>query len=221
MTNGLQARTGGSIQQKRQVWQNISLRITSSRDCLTAFLALESAEILAAQKPANLINIINKTRSCGRNMYQLWKIYGQEIMQGSGLAVREVIDRNDSVLLLIYAPEQLQSLLKGKSASIILKKAGYRDPANIEATLEELIHRVAGASFPHEIGVFLGYPLKDVVGFMGWTNLPFTCQGPWKIYGDPTESLRLADTFRHCRCRIASNLESCRDPGELLRLRAA
>ncbi len=41
------------------------------------------------------------------------------------------------------------------------------------------------ADFPHEIGVFLGYPLYDVVGFIENQGRNFTCCGCWKAYGDP------------------------------------
>ena len=43
--------------------------------------------------------------------------------------------------------------------------------------------------FPHEIGFFLGYPTKDVLGFMGMNNLPLVGSGPWKMYGKLEESL--------------------------------
>ena len=39
------------------------------------------------------------------------------------------------------------------------------------------------ADFPHEIGVFLGYPLEDVVGFIRHRGKCFTCCGCWKSYG--------------------------------------
>lgn len=38
--------------------------------------------------------------------------------------------------------------------------------------------------FPHEIGVFLGYPLEDVVGFIRNRGRNYTCCGYWKAYGD-------------------------------------
>jgi hypothetical protein len=79
-----------------------------------------------------------------------------------------------------------------------------------------LASRFAGRAFPHEIGVFLGYPLKDVAAFMGWVRIPFACQGPWKIYGDPRESLRLAETFRCCRRSMAQRLTCCASPLDCL-----
>ena len=54
--------------------------------------------------------------------------------------------------------------------------------------------------FPHEVGLFLGYPPEDVRGFMECRAKGFRCVGCWKVYGTrkkprssspPTRSARL------------------------------
>lgn len=205
----------------RPGWQELSGRYPEDRDCLASFLVLELAEVLQGAKPANLVCLANKRRSCGRNLYLLWKEHGAALLEHSGLQVKELADRGSSLLLLLYRPEALGSLLGQKSVRVILAKAGYREPDKFEGVLSELEKRVAGEGFPHEIGVFLGYPLKDVVGFMGWVSLPFTCQGPWKIFGDPRESLRLAETHRRCRCTMSLQLAFIEDPLDCLRVNGA
>ena len=206
---------------RRPGWQDFSGRYPQDRDCLASFLALELAEVLQGAKPANLVCLANKRRSCGRNLYLLWQEHGEELLRESGLEVRVLADRGSSLLLLLYCPLALGALLERKSVQVILGKAGYPQTADPERVLAELERRTAGEGFPHEIGVFLGYPLKDVVGFMGWARLSFTCQGPWKIFGDPSESLRLAEAHRECRCRISSQLASGCNPQECLRGAAA
>jgi hypothetical protein len=205
----------------RPYWQDVADRFPDDRDCLASFLVLEVAEVLERVKPANLVNIANKRRPCGRNLYQLWKAYGADLLSGSGLQVRELADRKNSVLLLFYRPEVLTELMSRKSVAGILGRSGYSDLGNLDGVLGELAKRVSGNGFPHEIGVFLGYPIKDVVGFMGWTQLSFSCQGPWKIFGDPSESLRLAETHRQCRCRISQLLASGMNPQERLKVGAS
>jgi hypothetical protein len=207
-----------ALSAKRPGWQELSGRYPEDRDCLASFLVLELAEVLQGAKPANLVCLANKSRSCGRNLYLLWKEHGDALLGESGLQVKVLADRGDSLLLLLYSPEALGLLLGQKSVRVILQKAGYPEPDDFEKTLSELERRVAGEGFPHEIGVFLGYPLKDVVGFLGWARLPFTCQGPWKIFGDPRESLKLAETHRRCRCSMSLQLASIDDPREFLRL---
>ena len=201
----------------RPGWQELSERFPDDRDCLASFLVLEVAEVLQGAKPANLVNISNRRRPCGRNLYLLWKEHGSALLAGSALQVRELADRGSALLLLFYRPEALRELLAQKSVSVILGKAGYREVADPERVLSELAERVTGEGFPHEIGVFLGYPLKDVVGFMGWARLSYSCQGPWKIFGDPRPSLRLAKTHRECRCRMSHLLASGCNPHDCLK----
>lgn len=201
-----------ALKRERPGWQELSRRFGGDRECLAVFLALETAEILAGAKPANLINVANKRRPCGKNLYELWKKCGASLLGTSGLAVKELADRGNSLLLLIYRPDAMAALLARKNAGAVLRRAGYREPSDPAKALSELHSRMKADDFPHEIGVFLGYPLKDVAGFMGWVPLPFTCQGPWKIYGDPCQSLRLAETFRSCRERMAERLTRCNSP---------
>jgi len=100
---------------------------------------------------------------------------------------------------------------------VFLRKAGYSDPTDLNRTLAELKSRFAGKHFPHEVGAILGYPLKDVAGFMGWAPLPVTGQGPWKICGPPERSLSLAEEFLNCRCRMAQRLACCSTPFDCLK----
>jgi len=196
----------------RPGWNLFAGKFDDPRECLAAFVALETAEVLRGVKPANLLNITNRRGVCGRNLYQLWRQYGSEVVGTGGLEALELVDRHDSLLVLFYDPVALAVLLARKGVAAILTKAGYGKPADTAASLAELQCRLQAGGFPHEIGVFLGYPLKDVVGFMGWARLPFTCQGPWKIYGDPASSLELANSCRECRLSMARRLARSTDP---------
>jgi hypothetical protein len=203
---------GGSEALKRPNWYDISGRFAEPRHCLASFLALESAEVLEGVKPANLVNLPNRVRPCGRNLYTLWRSEGRQVLAESGLAARELADRGDSLLLLLYSPAAIEELLRGPAAAGVLRRSGYGALNDADATLEELAGRCGGSGFPHEIGVFLGYPLKDVAAFMGWVQLPFACQTLWKVYGDPRPSLELAETFLCCRRQMARRLARCDDP---------
>ena len=81
---------------------------------------------------------------------------------------------------------------------------GYSSQADSEMLLEQLSDRLClEEAFPHEIGVFLGYPLGDVVGFIRNHGRNFTCCGCWKAHGDPVEAqkaLRPVPSL-HMRCK--------------------
>jgi hypothetical protein len=47
-------------------------------------------------------------------------------------------------------------------------------------------------------------------------GVSYTCQGPWKIYGDPRSSLRCADAYRQTRKAMSRTLSCCISPCECL-----
>lgn len=185
-------------------------RFDNPLDCLTAHLMLECSEVLAGVKPANLISLVNRTRSCGRNLYQLWQHHHEEL--ASRFADLDFIvlqTREQALLLLCYNHTLLERHLSHAGIRALLHKAGYEADTSGEALLKELCRRIGAiGSFPHEIGLFIGYPAKDVAAFMGLVKLPFTCQGPWKIFGNPERSLGLAEQHRCCRQRMGELLSS-------------
>ena len=53
--------------------------------------------------------------------------------------------------------------------------------------------------FPHEIGVFLDYPLEDVVGFIENAGQNYKCSGCWKVYCNECETRKLFAKYKKCR----------------------
>lgn len=195
--------------------QQIIERFTHPSDCLTAHLMFESAEVMAGVKPANLLSIVNRNRPCGRNLYQLWQDHNAELaMRFTNLSFKVLLTRSQSHLILSFNHDHLKSHLAHAGIRALLFKAGYDKNASMEELIKELSRRIRKQdSFPHEIGLFIGYPAKDVAAFMGLNKLPFTCQGPWKIFGNPVKSLELVEQHRKCRKRMgdilaAGNLRS-------------
>lgn len=185
-------------------------RFSNPLDCLCAHLMLECSEVLAGVKPANLISLVNRTRSCGRNLYHLWQRHHEELaVRFSNLTIRVLQTGQRAMMLLCYNHDQLERHLSHAGIRTLLRKAGYDADASCEELLGELNRRIGdNDSFPHEIGLFIGYPAKDVAAFMGMVSLPFACQGPWKIYGNPAQSLGLAEQYRCCRQRMTAILTS-------------
>ena len=52
--------------------------------------------------------------------------------------------------------------------------------------------------FPHEIGLFLGYPPEDVQGFMELGPDCCKCTGCWKVYGDEAAAQRKFAQYKKC-----------------------
>ena len=59
--------------------------------------------------------------------------------------------------------------------------------------------------FPHEIGLFLDYPVADVVGFARKGGADWKLCGYWKVYHDveaARERFACFDACRACLCRM-------------------
>lgn len=69
----------------------------------------------------------------------------------------------------------------------------------VDACLERLKGRLTEyACFPHEIGIFLGYPLEDVVGFIAHKGKDCKLCGIWKVYGNVSEAGKLFQKLQKC-----------------------
>ncbi len=102
------------------------------------------------------------------------------------------------VLIYLYRPEYLKRDFANTEVCRILKEKGYTY-GNADRCVAELARHLAWDSkFPHEIGLFLGYPVGDVIGFMRSPEEGVMYTGFWKVYGDKDEALRTFARYRKC-----------------------
>ncbi|MDK2564039.1 DUF3793 family protein [Romboutsia sedimentorum] len=122
----------------------------------------------------------------------------------------EIINQKEKgikILFLNYCT--LKQTLNNKKIINFLKFLGYPKNYDFHKYLDFLIKKLKSNILPDEIGIFLGYPLKDVVGFMGYGNYKFQNTKYWRIYGDPNISQQVYDKFlehrKQMRELIAAN----------------
>ena len=83
-----------------------------------------------------------------------------------GLRMIPVKITDSRILIYVYRPEKLREDFKNSLVRDILTEYGY-PVKDSELCVKELVRRMkASESFPHEIGLFLGYPAEDVQGFI-------------------------------------------------------
>lgn len=197
-------------------WVAVSWRFPDETACLASFLALEGAEVIAGAKPANLFRIVNRRQSCGRNLVDLWHRHGERLMAATPLEIRVLRTTDEALLVLFYDPFLLAKRLRSRGGQVVLRRCGYGDVISLDGILARLAGRVPQNGIPHEIGLFLGYPRKDVEAFLGWREIPPSCQRLWKIFGNPRRSLELADAYAACRAETAARLMADENPCTLL-----
>ena len=69
-------------------------------------------------------------------------------------------------MVYVYRKKQLEVSLNRPGVAKFLKQYGYGS-TDVEYALDRLKSRIGeNNEFPHEIGIFLDYPLGDVIGFI-------------------------------------------------------
>lgn len=115
-----------------------------------------------------------------------------------GLRVLPLRFQNNRGLIYIYRPAKLLQDLKNDTACNLLEERGY-DAARPERCIVRLIQRISESDeFPHEIGLFLGYPPEDVCGFIGNKAEDCKCVGCWKVYGDEKAAQKTFEEYKKC-----------------------
>ena len=117
-----------------------------------------------------------------------------ELLVPKGLRALPLRIREYSALVYLYRPSRLKKDLEDPAAIKILQDHGY---SCYGKCLPKLIERVrASEEFPHEIGLFLGYPPEDVQGFLD--HRPCKCSGCWKVYGDENKAKKTFELYKKC-----------------------
>ena len=157
------------------------------------YLIRHCAPTLASLKPANLFRCFGN----GAELRAKARVLEEELLP-KGLRLRVLQEMADGALLYLYRPSQLEAYLMRPEVDAFLTGQGYL-AASLEERLEHLAARMREeGAFPHEIGIFLGYPLEDVRGFIRHKGRNCRCAGYWKVYGDTGVAQKMFDKFRKC-----------------------
>ncbi len=113
------------------------------------------------------------------------------------------------VLIYVYRPDALSKKLDDPEIQRFLSGIGYQDCSCLQRCLSQLTRRMAeNDTFPHEIGIFLDYPLQDVIGFMKNKGKAQCACGCWKVYGDQVAAEKRFRQYAACK-RIYQQLHRC------------
>ena len=159
----------------------------------------QCAPVLAGLKPAGLFRY--ETHDCADLARRVRTWNTQLGAKGLSVRVLKGCARTHRYLVYVYRENRLRALLAQPQVREFLAKDGYilPRPDDYAPLLNQLSRRLCcDADFPHEIGVFLGYPLPDVVGFIENEGRNFTCCGCWKAYGDPAAAQRHFAQLNKC-----------------------
>ncbi len=126
---------------------------------------------------------------------------------------RKITQDNGQIKIIFYDPKHLEETLQDKRIRKFLVKLGYPQNDSMEAYLDMLTGKLQKGECPNEIGVFLGYPLKDVIGFIGHPSLKFTKVQYWRVYGNSKVSdekfEQIVESRNEMKCLMNDSSLSC------------
>lgn len=165
------------------------------------YLIRNCAPTLAGIKTANLFACPFDTRE---ELFQAIRRMNRRLTP-KGLRVLPLRVSRGKALIYLYRPVKLAQDLSDCVAVCLLRQQGYV-PGSCQQTLVQLIRKLrCQEDFPHEIGLFLGYPPEDVQGFMTRGPACCKCSGCWKVYGDEDAARKKFAQYKKCTqiyCRL-------------------
>ena len=160
-------------------------------------LAFHCAPAIAGVKPSNLISLKKPVwMKMRRNLGAMARPLGVRDVFFYRLA-----ECSQRVLLLVYNRKLLTAHLTRPENRVLLESYGYKTEGLTPGLmLARLANRIReNGEYPHEIGVFLGYPAGDVRGFIENGGKDFSLSGYWKVYGDPRRAKEIFSAYDQVR----------------------
>lgn len=157
----------------------------------------QAAPTLAGIKPASLFPYC--AESLENAVYEIneWN----DKLSAAGISIRILCscEKRRRTLVYVYRKTALNVLLSDRDTVDFLTEWGYDVNTDLNGMLSQLTERIGcGSTMPHEIGIFLGYPLEDVVGFIKNNGKNHSFCGYWKAYGNPDEARSRYRQLKSC-----------------------
>lgn len=157
-------------------------------------LAVHCAPTLAGLKTGSLFTCQIGSRAQIERMLAEWN----QMLSPKGLYAMVLRIKGNRALVYLYRRTRLEKDLSGQEIQHFLREKGYVS-GDMEQMLGHLAERIRESEeFPHEIGLFLGYPYGDVKGFIENQGRNCKCAGCWKVYTDECRAQELFEKYRCC-----------------------
>lgn len=180
-------------------------------DRLEVQMVLQCAPVIAGLKVSNLLIIPER---------QLKELAA--MLKDGPIGMYLLLKENDRLIFLIYNKEWMEQLISESEQRAFLDQAGYKC-VSLQSVLfafrkrYEAYHK-GQVSFPHEMGVLLGYPMEDVKGFIYHRGTDYLCNGYWKVYRNAEKKKRTFCWYASAEQHLLSLLRYGRSIPEIIGL---
>lgn len=179
-----------------------SLEGMKPKEAIEKFLLFNSSLVIADIKPSVTVNI---KKNQGEN-YKNWLEYGEEFLIRVNLNYITLKEDENALIILIYKEELLKDHIFKEKNREFLSEIGYANVNCIDYYTKFLRIRYKIYRCPHELGVFLGIPVEDVIDFMDCNKKKCLGCGYWKIYNNYDEAIKTFKKYDEIKNKTISNL---------------
>ena len=102
---------------------------------------------------------------------------------------------SNALIILIYSEEKLSNYIFKEENKRFLRQLGYSEENDMREYLEILKRRYKEFNCPHELGIFLGFPLNDVKDFMNCKDKKCLSCGYWLVYNNLQEAQEIFSKY--------------------------
>jgi len=158
-------------------------------------LALQCAPVISGIKISNLLTIPAKS------LREL-----SVVLKKTELSFRILYPGRERLVILIFREAKLREYLSREEVMAFIYKCGY-ETSDISKIFPVFVKRYMRymelkQDFPHELGLFLGYPIEDVEGFIKENGKNYLYSGYWKVYKDTELKIRLFKDYERVQTEI-------------------
>lgn len=125
----------------------------------------------------------------------------------ASVRLRIIKSENRSIKAIVYHIGSATRLLQDKRNLKFLASRGYFDDMDVEAYMDTLEADLKHNQIKEEFGLFFGYPLKDVIGFIGHPSLKHVKTLSWKVYGNPKASEEIFKRYQQAEKRMLAFIQ--------------
>ena len=181
--------------------ETLDLMLSLNRQELEIQIALQCAPLLTGRKISNLLTVDRSFRSAVLGLFR-----------SSAVSCYVLYESADRITFLLYVREKLEAYLRTEKVKKLMLEFGCSG-----CTLSKNLYSVSGryrehmegnGDFPHEIGLLLGYPPEDVIGFIENRGQNPLYIGYWKVYSNLEECRKVFAGYDQAREKVIHMVSS-------------
>ncbi len=190
----------------RHFMDELPIDVSPSIETVLFKLCYHAAPTISGIKPSSLVVLKG---SCARHFVK----HERDIKRIMPLDI-EILHKDEKrVSLLVFNSDTLLTHISQAENMNYLTSLGY--PAYNLATVLGRLKSQFSSGCPSEIGVFLGYPVDDVIAFQSKCEKPLFI-GYWSVYNDVQGAKQIFEQFDNARAHIGQIFRSGTSPSSYL-----